>query len=72
MTHPDDPVYPKTGELNTGLSIREYMATAIYAGFCACPIDAVPEQKPGQSLADVAVQWADQLVAALNKPQVKS
>lgn len=61
ITRPDDDVFPN--EDYVGLTIREYMATHIMAGFGPKPDYGNP------SLAELAVHRADELIEELNKPR---
>lgn len=57
----DDPAFPDTQ--TSGLSKREYIATAIAAGLASDPtIDQQPEP-----LVKIAVRLADELIYELNK-----
>lgn len=64
----DRPAFPEMtdgGYARCGLTIREYFAIKILAGFAADPqCDNYTIQKN----AETAVMWADALVAELNKP----
>ena len=51
----------ENGARRWGLTVREYFAGQILAGFAAAPMDGLPH-KP----ASVAVDWADWLIQALN------
>ena len=66
MTDENDPAFPETSEGNffPGLTIREYAAIKIMAGFAADPSTANTDC---DALAGTAVLWADDLIAALNK-----
>lgn len=57
-----------------GLSIREYAAIKIMAGFAADPTNSevdegVTAEQLIEELAYGAVKWADALIRALNAPQ---
>jgi len=59
--------YDKDGNLPTGLTKLEYFAGKVIQGFAADPqIDGHAE-----SIAIVAIDWADALLAALERRQAK-
>lgn len=67
MTKPDDPFHPEDGgDGNTGMTIREYMATHILAGFGLHRSD---DADSNPVLARTAVARADLLIEELNKPR---
>jgi hypothetical protein len=64
---------PNVDEAGNGLTIREYFACHVLAGFAADPSQCLEN---GESFKDfqeritnAAVGWADALVAALDKPK---
>jgi len=65
----DDPFFGNV------FSVREYMATHIMAGFAHLSHDDLPKHAIGdvnvEHLAEAAIQWADYLIDALNKPKDK-
>lgn len=69
MTRPDDQAFASPD--HGGMTIREYMATAIMAGFAGDDPISLPEDEHGETdlpaTADRAVEWADALIAALNR-----
>lgn len=60
-TLPEDPAYPSNENLSEGMTKRELMAMHI----CAILADNTASRA---TIADEAVQQADALIAALNKP----
>jgi hypothetical protein len=68
MTDPNDPIAPGAGGDNRphdGLTKREYFAAQVMAGFAACPAESLVDCYPKPN-AELAVEWADELVKALN------
>jgi hypothetical protein len=59
--------------MGDGLTKREYFACHILAGFAACPTEIPVEGESREDYQVVqakgAVEWADALIAALNKPK---
>lgn len=68
LTYPAALAFPiATGtRLETGLTKREAFAMAAMQGLCAAPDSG--QWKAGQ-IANYAIEQADALIAALNKPQ---
>lgn len=64
-TCPDDPAFPEDEGTNSGLSIREYMATHIAAGVAAGW--SYLGSPGGQSIAKMSVSITDRLIEELNK-----
>ena len=58
---PNMSAFPNPDE--RGMTIREYIATHIIAGFAASPSESCPDY-PAKS----ALKWADELISALNQP----
>lgn len=68
MTQPNDPVYPHpSGYGNPDLSKREYFAAMAMQGLCANSIPGSHHQS--DRLAREAVDYADELIKALNKEE---
>lgn len=75
-THPRDPISPLVSPISginyIGLTKREEFAKAAMIGLLADPEDHADECKPGetcaQTVARFAVEQADALIEALNKP----
>ncbi len=80
MARPNMPAFPtiiyydeKPIGVTPGLTVREYMAAQILAGFAADPgtgpAPGADMNKYRAIVAGTAVRWADALIAALNEPK---
>jgi hypothetical protein len=66
VTNPGDCAFPcGTDTTDSGLTVREYIATQICSALCANP--GFSTLSTDEQVAWVAVQQADALIAALNQ-----